>query len=62
MADGTVYEFDYDDILKSSGYITAQCCGSTEIELGGIYSAELGITLFYIYQIIWYEGRLWIQK
>ena len=44
--DGTVYEFDYDDILKGSGYITAQCCGSTEIELGGVYSAELGITLF----------------
>ena len=44
--DGTVYEFGYDDILKGSGYITAQCCGSTEIELGGVYSAELGITIF----------------
>ena len=44
--DGTIYAFDYDDILKGSGYIMAQCCGSTEVELGGVYSAELGITLF----------------
>ena len=38
-------EFDADDIVKGSGYISAQCCGSTEIELGTVYSAELGITL-----------------
>lgn len=42
---GTVIEFDADDIVKGSGYISAQCCGSTEIELGTVYSAELGITL-----------------
>ena len=44
--DGTEYEFGYENILKGSGYISAQCCGSTEIELGTVYSAELGITLF----------------
>ena len=43
---GTVYEFDQDDIVKGSGVITSQCCGSTEIELGTVYSAELDITLF----------------
>ena len=43
---GTVYEFEPKDIVKGSGYISNQCCGSTEIELGTVYSAELGITLF----------------
>lgn len=42
---GAVYEFGSGDIVKGSGYISAQCCGSTEIELGTVYSAELGITL-----------------
>ena len=27
---GTVYPFRYEDIVKGSGYITAQCCGSAE--------------------------------
>lgn len=36
----------YEDIVKGSGYITAQCCGSAEIELGTVYAAEMGITLF----------------
>jgi hypothetical protein len=40
------YTFGNKDILKGSGYITRQCCGSTEIELGTVYAAELGITLF----------------
>ncbi len=31
---------------KGSGYITSQCCGSTEIELGTVYAAEMGISLF----------------
>lgn len=44
--DGTVYEFDQEDMLKGSGYITSQCCGSTEIELGTVYAAEMGISLF----------------
>ena len=43
--DGVVYEFGPKDIVKGSGYISSQCCGSTEIELGTVYSAELGITL-----------------
>lgn len=34
---GTVHEFDEKDILKGSGYISSQCCGSTEIELGTAY-------------------------
>lgn len=42
---GIVYEFDNADIVKGSGYITSQCCGSTEIEVGTVYAAELGITL-----------------
>lgn len=43
---GTVHEFAYQDIVKGSGYISRQCCGSTEIELGTVYAAEMGITLF----------------
>ena len=43
---GAVYPFAYADIVKGSGYITAQCCGSAEIELGTVYAAEMGITLF----------------
>lgn len=40
------YTFGNEDIVKGSGYITRQCCGSSEIELGTVYAAELGITLF----------------
>lgn len=43
---GVEYPFGYEDIVKGSGYIIAQCCGSTEIELGTVYAAEMGITLF----------------
>lgn len=43
---GAVYPFRQGDIVKGSGYITAQCCGSAEIELGTVYAAEMGITLF----------------
>ena len=43
---GMVYEFGPEDILKGSGYISNQCCGSSEIELGTVYAAEMGITLF----------------
>ena len=43
---GMQYSFANQDIVKGSGYITAQCCGSTEIELGTVYAAEMGITLF----------------
>lgn len=43
---GTVYNFDQEDMVKGSGYIISQCCGSTEIELGTVYAAEMGISLF----------------
>lgn len=43
---GVIHEFGYQDIVKGSGYISRQCCGSTEIELGTVYAAEMGITLF----------------
>ena len=43
---GAVYELGAKDIVKGSGYITRQCCGSTEIELGTVYAAEMGITIF----------------
>lgn len=42
---GVTYEFGADDIVKGSGYISSQCCGSAEIELGTVYAAEMGITL-----------------
>ena len=41
----TTYEFSSSDIVKGSGYITRQCCDNSEIELGTVYAAELGITL-----------------
>lgn len=43
---GVVHEFSEKDIVKGSGYISFQCCGSTEMELGSVYAAEMGITLF----------------
>lgn len=43
--DGKEYPFTSSDIVKGSGYITRQCSGSSEIELGTVYSAELGLSL-----------------
>lgn len=43
---GRVYKFSSKDIVKGSGYIKRQCCNDTEIELGTVYSAEMGISLF----------------
>ena len=43
---GMVYAFDQDDMVEGSGYITSQCCGSTEIEPETMYAAEIGISLF----------------
>ena len=45
-AGGVEYPFDQENIVKGSGYITAQCCGNSEIELGAVYAAEMGISLF----------------
>lgn len=41
-----VHEFSEKEIAKGSRYISAQCCGSTEMELGTVYASEMGITLF----------------
>ena len=40
------YLFENKDIVKGFGYVARQCSGSSEIELGTVYSAELGISLF----------------
>lgn len=43
---GITYPFRNKDIVKGSGYITNQCCGNDEIEIGSVYAAEMGITLY----------------
>lgn len=43
---GKVYKFSAKDMVKGSGYIKWQCCSSSEIELGTVYAAEMGISLF----------------
>lgn len=43
---GKEYPITNRDIVKGSGYITRQCSGSSEVELGTVYAAELGISLF----------------
>lgn len=43
---GKKYTFGNKNIVKGSGYISRQCSGSSEIELGSVYAAELGISLF----------------
>jgi len=48
---GTVYNFDQDDMVKDSGYITSQCCGSTEIELGTVYAAERAVKVSFLVKI-----------
>lgn len=45
-AAGVVYRFSQKDIVKGSGYISGRCCGSSEIELGTVYTAEMGISLY----------------
>ena len=48
---GMTYEFGAKEIVKGAGYISRQCCGSTEVELGTVYAAEIdamsndGVTL-----------------
>lgn len=43
---GTEYPFENKDIVKGSAYVTNQCCGDSEIEIGSVYAAEMGITLY----------------
>lgn len=34
------YSFGNKDIVKGSGDVSSQCCGSAELELGTVYAAE----------------------
>lgn len=43
---GRVYHFSSKDIVKGSGTLTRSCSGSTSLELGSVYAAELDISLF----------------
>lgn len=43
---GRVYRFTNKDIVKGSGTLTRSCSGSTSLELGSVYAAELDISLF----------------
>ena len=43
---GKIYRFTSKDIVKGSGTLTRSCAGSTSLELGSVYSAELVISLF----------------
>ena len=43
---GKVYHFTTKDIVKGSGTLTRSCAGSTALELGSVYAAELDISLF----------------
>ena len=45
-SNGKVYHFTNKDIVKGSGTLTRSCAGSTSLELGSVYAAELDISLF----------------
>lgn len=63
-SDEKIYEFGNEDIVKGSGYISRQCCGNSEIELGSVYAAELGISLFCDidrYTLVEAEIKLWFH-
>ncbi len=40
-----VYDFTGEDIVKGSGYISRQCAGNSELEIGSVYASELALTL-----------------
>ena len=44
--EGKIYHFINKDIVKGSGTLTRSCSGSTSLEMGSVYSAELVISLF----------------
>lgn len=46
LKDNTIIPFGSKDILKGSGYINCSCSGSSELEIGTVYAAEFGISLF----------------
>ena len=43
---GRIYHFTNKDIVKGSGTLTRSCAGSTSLELGSVYAAELDISLY----------------
>ncbi|WP_052430765.1 hypothetical protein [Robinsoniella peoriensis] len=43
---GREYLFGNQEIVKGSGYVLNQCCSETEIGIGTVYAAEMGITLY----------------
>ena len=45
---GMTYEFGAKEIVKGSGYISRQCCGSTEIELGTVYALIAFVVIYYL--------------
>jgi hypothetical protein len=45
LIDGTVYTFENKDIDASSGVITRKCSSDYSIDIGGVYAAELVISL-----------------
>lgn len=46
LKNGKIISFENKDILQGSGYIHRSCSGSTELELGTVYAAEFGLSLF----------------
>lgn len=46
LKDGEIFKFTDRDILKGSGYIHRACSGPTELEIGSVYAAEFGLSLF----------------
>ena len=58
-AGGVEYPFDQEDIVKGSGYITAQCCGNSEIELGRCMRQRWGSACFWILTGIRWRMRRW---
>ncbi len=46
LKDKTIIPFENKDILKGSGYIHRSSSGSSELEIGTVYAAEFGISLF----------------
>lgn len=46
LKDETIVPFTNKDILKGSGYIHRSSSGSSELEIGTVYAAEFGLSLF----------------
>lgn len=43
---GEIINFTDKDIVKGTGYIKRSCSGTTELEIGSVYAAEMGLSLF----------------